>query len=153
MIERDAFLYMDPKGKKDKFAQCESCMMWTGPMGNTCTIHGQQRVTKDMTCGLYVHGKNHTDMIGKEMASVKPRESGLMKAKVRCENCENFNPKNGKCMLFAELNEEDDKQWDLDVHVAPKGCCNAWQEVKNKNMASIDELRSHRNTLAMEEEY
>lgn len=37
-VTRAAFLYLDPKGNKSQFAQCGTCMMFTG---DTCTIHGK----------------------------------------------------------------------------------------------------------------
>lgn len=143
MIKRDAFLYLDPKGKKDQFAQCSSCIMWTGPKGNTCTIHGKTKVTGDMSCGLYVHGPIHDDMIGQEMAAVTPKESGLLKESVRCENCAHFEAGENECELFEELNEMDPKKWDLDPQVDPKGCCNAWSKA-DKKVKSIGDLKKRR---------
>ena len=129
-IQRDAFLYMDPKGKDQaNHAQCKTCMMWTGPKGNTCTIHGKRKVTGDMSCGIYVNGPNHTDMIGKEMDAVDPKESGLVKDDTRCENCAHFDGKN-VCELYYHLNNISANLFDLDEKVKKKGCCNAFIQQK-----------------------
>ncbi len=123
-IDRSAFIYMDPKGKdKKNFAQCKTCMMWTGPKGQTCTIHGKLKIKASASCALYVNGPNHDDMIGKEMKAVEPETSGLIDASVRCENCKWFD--NGVCVLFQKLNE--DTAWNLDEKVHAQGCCNAWE--------------------------
>lgn len=146
MIKRDAFLYLDPKGKKEQFAQCSTCIMWTGPMGNTCTIHGKMTIKGVDSCGLYIHGKNHTDMIGKEMPLVTPKESGLVRdTKVRCENCSHYDEKESECELYEHLNSHDPQMWELDEHVDPQGCCNAWEKIEKqmpvKNMAELRKRR------------
>jgi len=97
-------------------------MMFTGKKGMTCTIHGPDiKITPEMTCGLYVEGENHTDMIGKEMAMVTPEESGLEEREVRCENCAHFSPP-GTCKFFEK--EE------IDSKVIPTGCCNANEPIE-----------------------
>lgn len=122
-IGRDAFLYLKPQKPENLFAQCGSCMMFTE---STCTIHGKDvKITKDMSCGLYVHGKPMPQEKGHEMKLVTPEESGLVKRQVRCENCLSFDGKN-KCTLYEILNKT--KQFKLDENVEPKACCNAHRE-------------------------
>lgn len=35
---RDIFIYLDPQEPADKFAQCETCQMWTDSKRNRCLI-------------------------------------------------------------------------------------------------------------------
>lgn len=124
MIRRDAFLYLDPKAPKNQFAQCGTCMMMTGL---TCTIHGPSvAITKGHSCGYYVHGMPMPEEQGHEMKLVTPKESGLIKAQVRCENCQSFEKDQNTCTLFMRLNETGG--FDLDSSVNQQGCCNAWVE-------------------------
>jgi hypothetical protein len=123
-VARDAFLYLDPKTPNDRFAQCGSCLMFTG---KTCTIHGPKvKITEGMSCGLYVHGKPMPDELGHEMTSVTPEESGLTQParEVRCKHCRFFDGKT-TCGLFVSINEALPKAFDLDETVDPQGCCNA----------------------------
>ncbi len=122
-ITRDAFVYLEPKEPKEQFAQCATCRMWTGKEGNTCSILGKTKVTGDMSCTLYVHGKPSPSLKGKEVASYTPKEVGLVQRKVRCENCRSF--KNGICMLFKSLNKSNPDIFQLDEKVNAQGCCNA----------------------------
>ena len=123
-INEAAFLYLDPKEPKEKFAQCAACMMFTG---STCTIHGKDvKITGKMSCGLYVHGKPMPEEKGHEMKSVTPKESGLVDRQVRCENCKFYHDPN-ICDLFGRLNKEG--SFDLNTKVNQYGCCNA-QEPK-----------------------
>lgn len=119
-IKRDAFLYMDPKSPKDSFAQCGTCLMFTG---TGCTILGKTKITKDMTCGLYVRGKPQLHLKGKEQSLVTPKEAGLVDIQVRCENCRYGG---GDCGLFKTLNDKLPDMFDLDVKIDPKGCCNGF---------------------------
>ena len=122
-IKRDAFLYMDPKGDKSKFAQCGTCMMFTG---STCTIIGPDvKITAEMSCNLYVHGKPMPEEKGHEMKLVTPEEAGLVDRKVRCENCEYGDASRLKCVLFEKLNKELSESFDLDPNIKAQGCCNA----------------------------
>jgi hypothetical protein len=121
-IKRDAFLYLDPKGNEDKFAQCGTCRMWTG---TGCTILGKTKVTAEMSCGLYVHGTPSKDKAGKEESLVTPEEAGLVTRQVRCENCRSFDKKNSVCMLFQSLNKKFPDKFDLEEKVNEYGCCNA----------------------------
>lgn len=128
-MKRDAFLYLEPKkGQEKDFAQCKTCMMWTGPRGKTCTIHGSHvHISAGHSCGLYVAGPNHADMIGKEMTAVSAEESGLVKEQVRCENCKNLD--GTTCLAFKKL--------DLDDEVKPKACCNGWEKAEIDSLAAL----------------
>ncbi len=121
-ITRESFVYLSPKEPKDQFAQCGTCRMWTGKDENTCSILGKTKVTADMSCNLYVHGKPSTSLAGKEVASYTSKEAGLVKRKVRCENCRSFN--NGTCMLYQTLNQSNPDIFNLDEKVEAQGCCN-----------------------------
>ena len=125
-LDRSAFIYMNPSGKDQaNFAQCKTCMMWTGSKGQTCTSHGKMKIKGSASCAIYVPGPTHADMSGKEMKVVTPEVSGLVDAAVRCENCSWFS--SDKCQLFQRLNEELPGVWNLDIKVKAKGCCNAWE--------------------------
>lgn len=128
-LKRDAFLYLDPKGEKNQFAQCSTCRMWTGKDSNTCSILGKTKVTGDMSCGLYVYGKPSPSLAGKEVASYTPQEAGLVNREVRCENCRSYS--NGICLLFQTLNKSNPDIFDLDEKVNKHGCCNAQMPKEN----------------------
>jgi hypothetical protein len=119
-IHRDAFIYLDPKGNKNDFAQCSSCSMWTGAK---CMILGNTKVTGTMSCSFYIHGIPPKNKAGKEEALVTAKEAGLVDRKVRCENCRSFD--DGKCLLFESLNKSNSDVFDLDEKVDKHGCCNA----------------------------
>ena len=143
-IGKSSFLYLEPKSQTKNHAQCETCMMWTGPKSNTCTIHGKDvKVTKTMSCGFYIEGKPVPDAAGQEHKFVTPEESGLVDRKVRCENCEHANKEDKTCMLFEALNEELSDYFDLDTKIDPKGCCNAQTEIT----PSIDKMRDQANAM------
>lgn len=116
-LKRDVFIYLDPKGDKDKFAQCSTCALWTG---DRCSILGEDvKITADMSCNFYVNGEKNPDQPVKKLHT--PKEAGLVTRQVRCENCRSFS--DGKCMLYEALNKLE--MFDLDTKVNPKGCCNA----------------------------
>jgi hypothetical protein len=118
--ERDAFLYMNPKGDPDKFAQCGSCRFFM-PGLKKCAPMGGERVLAGWSCGGYGFGTPTDDQ--PITRSWSPEEAGLVKRQVRCENCVSFD--DGECELFRKLNEAFPKLFDLDVDVDAKGCCNA----------------------------
>ncbi len=124
-IQRDAFLFL--RGNVPDFSQCSSCMMWSGSTGeyqNICAIHGKSiEVTGRHSCGLYVHGKPGDEHGKMAKHLVSPKESGLVKRPVRCENCQHFDGK-AQCNLYVRLNMTGDL-WDLDPKVKPLDCCNA----------------------------
>lgn len=142
MIDRSAFLYMDPKGKASRFAQCETCMMWTGAKAKTCTIHGDKKIKAGDSCGLYVHGGPHEEAAGSEMKAVSPKESGLVRGEVRCENCIHFEAKDSECELFENLNEKMPEVFALDEKVHPQGCCNAFDSDAVRSRADGDKPKS-----------
>lgn len=122
-IDRSAFVYLNPKEPGNKFAQCGTCFMFTG---TGCIIHDRRiRITKDMTCALYVHGDPLLNWRGKEKPYVTPEESGLANFQVRCENCKYGGE---HCGLFKMLNKSLPDAFDLDTKIDPKGCCNAFMQ-------------------------
>ena len=136
-IKRDSFIYLDPKGpkeQKDLFAQCATCVFWTGEK-KTCTLHGKDvEVTGDMSCDFYIHGEPGPNP---EHKRVTPEESGLVKRPVRCENCKFYDEAGSVCRLFRGLNQAFPETYDLDEIVDKHGCCNAQtpsaaKEMKNK---------------------
>ncbi len=119
-IKRDAFLYLSPKEPRDEFAQCSTCRMYL-PGKERCGILGPSvHVPAEASCGLYIHGEP-TDEQECEVI-VKPVEAGLVRRQVRCENCISFD--DGKCKLYAMLNELKPDMFDLDENVEAKACCN-----------------------------
>lgn len=117
--DRAVFLYSEPKGEVENYAQCATCFLWTGP---ACLIHGKEvQVTGDMTCCYYVQGNPQKEMQGKEFISVTPKESALQKRAVRCENCQYFSK--GACGWFKMVNEAFPDLFNLDVSVKEKACC------------------------------
>lgn len=120
-ITRDTFLYMKPQGDEDIFAQCGSCRMYI-PGSERCAILGPNvHVPEIASCGLYIHGEPDDDQ--DSIALHKPKEVGLVRREVRCENCASFD--DGTCRLFETLNETQPELFDLDTQVEAKGCCNA----------------------------
>ena len=129
-IMRNAFLYLEPQEEKnaDQFAQCATCMMFTGDSNETCTIHGpDERIVAGGSCGFYVEGDPMPDEAGHEMTSVTKEGSGYVERPVRCENCATFEIDGTACTLFDNLNEMKHElfRFELDNTVNPKGCCNA----------------------------
>lgn len=117
-IQRDAFLYMEPKPPKGEFAQCSTCFMWI-PESNTCAIHGEElEVQGTDSCGLYVHGESAFEEAAK---LVTEEESGLVTHPVRCENCY-YGGK--ECGLYVKLNKALPELFDLDTKISPQACCN-----------------------------
>lgn len=124
-IDRVSFLYMEPNehsfGSHNKFAQCETCTMFTG---DKCTILGQHVfVPPGATCALYVNGKPSMDMKGKEQNLVTPEVAGFEIRQVRCENCAYYEEDDNDCDLFEILNNVKGIMMQEKVH--KYGCCNA----------------------------
>ena len=123
-IDRSAFLYMDPKGDQDKFAQCATCSHFTG---ESCEILGKHlKVKPTDSCALYIHGEPDPSKKGSEKEVVKPEDAGFIKAAVRCENCVYGDGKRKICTLFESINNKIPDKFDLDPNIHPKGCCNAF---------------------------
>lgn len=127
-IGRDAFLYLEPVGDGDDFAQC-----------GTCSFFGKDHCalfTKDFTvaaedsCGVYVPGKP----LGEDTPALdllSPEEAGFVRRQVRCENCYHggSRTRDGEeehyCKLYANLNKQLPDIFDLKEVIRPKACCNA----------------------------
>jgi hypothetical protein len=140
-LQRDAFLYLEPKDKKDEkaFAQCGTCSMFVTK--GLCTILGPDVPIKASdSCGLYVEGEPLQD--GKTVASVTPEEAGLVHRQVRCENCLYFDTDDSTCELFEKLNAEMPDCWTLDVDVSANGCCNANMPSASKGANEMSEPKA-----------
>lgn len=123
-IDRSAFLYLD--GTDKQFAQCGTCYAFNRE-AERCGLMGPKvDVDADDTCGAYLQGEWSGPF--KLTRFYKPEELGFLKdADVRCENCKYGG---ADCALYVKLNEELPNLFDLDTKIAPRGCCNAWQEMK-----------------------
>ncbi len=132
-VTRDAFLYLEPDSEAylpERYAECETCIMWTGADRLRCSIHGKMLEVKgEYSCGLYVNGKPHVEMAGKEDELVTPEESGFTKKPVRCENCVSFDRQRSRCNLYTMLNKSMPSQFNLKENVKTNGCCNAQRPV------------------------
>lgn len=123
-ITRDAFLYLDPRGPKARFAQCATCRDWVSGDRRCVIIGPRTMVSGTMSCGFYVHGKPQPPGTT-TTARVTPEEAGLVDREVRCENCVHFSSRVDECELFRLLNKEHGDIFDLDIAVDAHGCCNA----------------------------
>lgn len=124
-VTRAAFLYMDPKAPKTRFAQCGTCPHWIE--GNDlCELHPPDVDVDDGdSCGFYVPGKPAGV---RPMGLVTPKESGLVSRQVRCENCMFFDSKTEArehCDFYTQLNRMFPSLFNLDRYVDRHGCCNA----------------------------
>lgn len=125
-LDRSAFIYLPPKGDKDKFAQCGTCIAFM-PGKERCAWFGKNdNVIAEASCALYVHGKPNNDQ--KIIGSVTPKQAGYVEAQVRCENCHYV--KGNQCTLFKKLNKALPEVFDLDTKIEDKACCNAWVQYK-----------------------
>lgn len=133
-IDRSAFLYMEPgdDDQKDSFAQCSTCVFYLKGKSQ-CAIHDPKiHIYPDFSCGFYVSDSKPMPNL-RAAERVTPKESGLVHRQVRCENCAHMNKDNSTCYLYDTLNKKLPKFIDLDIHVDPKGCCNAQTEAEQKN--------------------
>ena len=123
LIDRSAFLYMDPISSDPLFAQCATCRFW---MPNQfCALFATAPTVKaTATCGLYVYG-TPSNQQPRVACTVWPSEAGLEDRPVRCENCHWFRPEQQACHLFVRLNIDNPTVFNLDIKVHPRGCCNA----------------------------
>jgi len=127
-IDRWAFIYLKPKGDKDRFAQCATCVAFL-PEKQRCAWFGKNdKVVAEGSCSLYVHGKPNNDQ--EIVAAVTPKEAAYVEAEVRCENCHYV--KGTVCTLFQKLNQELPEIFDIDSKIEDKACCNAWQQYKEE---------------------
>lgn len=121
-IGRWAFIYLEAKGDKDKFAQCSTCRHFL-PGKERCGIFDKDhKVVADASCGLYVLGTPTDDQ--ELTASVTPEEAGYVVKQVRCENCSWY--VDGECDLYKQLNAAMPDTFELGTDVDAKACCNAW---------------------------
>lgn len=122
-INRSAFLYMDPIGSGEAFAQCGTCRFWK-PSNRVCALFvSSSNVSAGASCGLYVYGAP-SDLQSQSL-SVYSEDAGFETRQMRCENCFHFYPRNQGCSLYKSLNEKEPDKFQLDIHVHPQGCCNA----------------------------
>lgn len=127
-IDRSAFIYLAPKGDKDKFAQCATCIAFM-PGKERCAWFGKNdKVVAEGSCNLYVHGKPNDDQ--EIIGAVTPKEAAYVEAEVRCENCTHV--KGDTCLLFQKLNQELPELFELDSKIEDNACCNAWQQYKEE---------------------
>lgn len=120
--DRTSFVYMAPKNPKGEFAQCGTCRSFM-PESQRCSLFSKGfKVVAEASCTLYAHGTPHEQEFSN---STTPKEAGYVTGEVRCENCKWF--LKGDCTFFGMLNDKLPKEFDLDVKVDPKGCCNAWE--------------------------
>ena len=123
LINRSAFLYMDPKEPAEEFAQCGTCYNWK-PESRRCKYFSDDdEVLGSMSCGLYAHGTPSERQ--PVIEATTPEEAGAVNTAVRCENCSWFG--NGECGLFKLLMARLPDTFDLDPAVDAQGCCNAFQ--------------------------
>lgn len=119
MVDRSAFLYLEPDDGDEYFAQCSDCCFFNGQQ---CAIIGLP-VPPDASCGFFIDGPYDRTPVKKR---VTPKEAGFVVEEVRCENCRFFVKPGNRCGLYLKLNNITPKQFDLDALVKPKGCCNAF---------------------------
>lgn len=125
-LDRSTFIYLPPKGDKNKFAQCATCIAFM-PEKQRCAWFGKNdKVIAEASCALYVHGKPNDDQ--KIIASVTPKQAAYVEADVRCENCHYV--KGDQCTLFKKLNSALPEIFKLDTKIEDKACCNAWVQYK-----------------------
>ncbi len=145
-VERDAFIYLEPKPRDDEssFAQCGSCRMFVpkvmGLTGSRCIIHGsKQKIDVGDSCGFYVDwpmGKpnpkvqqDHAAELEKDIpGSVKASESGLVDNRVQCHRCTFALDGATLCGLYLQLTRKAPNFVSLDDKIEPHACCNAWTE-------------------------
>lgn len=123
-ITRAAFLYMDPRKPKNKFAQCITCMHF---LGDRCEWFGPgDEVGGGDSCGEYIRGKARPGAVPLGIATKK--ELGFVSRKVRCENCCFFDSQTEPrehCDFYTQLNLILPGLFALDRYVDHQGCCNA----------------------------
>lgn len=127
-IDRSAFIYLKPKGDKDLFAQCATCVAFMPEKERCAWFNKNDKVVAEGSCALYVHGKPNDDQ--DIINAVTPKEAGYVEAEVRCENCTHV--KGNICLLFQKLNQELPELFDLDSKIEDKACCNAWQKYEEE---------------------
>jgi len=127
--DRTAFGYLEPPGDIPKFAQCGNCLLWIKNKKQCYWFTAEKEVVAEASCILYVYGKPMEGNF-KPVDAVTPEEVGFVNGKVRCENCDAFDPEESKCGIFYRINEELPTVFNLDEKVKPKACCNAFYRGK-----------------------
>ena len=127
-------LYVGPNPDGSR-KSCANCMMWASK-DKQCEIHDYNiMVTKDHTCGYYVHGKPHPKRMhkpdGVHLSPVDPKHSGLAEVKggTSCDNCEYYrkiNDGKGTCIAVQVGVGESGAAGKL-ATVEAKGCCARWE--------------------------
>jgi hypothetical protein len=162
-IGRDAFLFLEPHGGEDDFAQCGPCRMFVpgsyldGKLeGDRCIIHGSDvEIDDDDSCGFFVPwpgpeanpevvGDHARELLKDIPGSVTPEESGLVSRRVQCHRCKFEKNDATVCGLYEDLNKQLSKFFDCDTKIEPHACCNA-QMPKNKTRES--DSRELRDTI------
>jgi hypothetical protein len=125
-ITRDAFVYLDPSGNEDEFAQCGTCAIYDEDAQRCGLLGPDLQVDPDDSCGLYVPGEPGAMVPddGPE-AYVSAEQAGFVSRQVRCENCTYYNADMQGCDLYYKLNKALPQMFNLDTRVDAKGCCNA----------------------------
>lgn len=135
--DRSVMGYIEPPADDDdadEFAQCEDCILWTGPDRERCGVHGAKlQITAEHTCNYYMHGHAPAFLraalwhLARLITILKPSQSGLVHRQVRCENCRFFDTTGEPhvhCDLYTQLNLQYPRLFHLDRYVKPKACCN-----------------------------
>lgn len=118
-------LYLPPRGNKETFAQCGTCIHFLKKTGQCYLLRPEDPITVQMSCSFYAQGT--PAMEGKPTGRYTPKLAGLVDREVRCENCRFFDTKTEPrehCDLFTQLNRAFPKIFELDRYVDAYGCCN-----------------------------
>lgn len=122
-ITRNAFLYMEPSGDHDEFAQCGSCENFS-PESKSCKwFTKEDPVDGDDSCGLYAFGTPHEQ---ESLGTVTKEEAGFVQRRVQCHRCR-FGGQ-PKCRLYMMLNRMAPQNFDLNEKIKKNACCNAFKE-------------------------
>jgi hypothetical protein len=139
-ITRDAFLYLEPKGRNKKaFAQCSTCTLrYKEEQVDFCALTGRVIDLEDGTCALYVEGPMAFEG---PIAEMTDEEIGYVERQVRCENCEYGGD---ECGLYVELNKRLPEMFDLEPKISRYGCCNAQTPKNNIGKMAEDQPRDEK---------
>lgn len=114
-MDQSTFIYLNPQGTPDKFAQCGSCVNFTG---KSCLQFGSgSSVIAGGSCNLYSYGTPQPKLYGQEYGDMAPHLAGYVEREVRCINCHFYFGADSDCLLYKSLN--------IPHKVNANGCCNA----------------------------
>jgi hypothetical protein len=116
-MDRDIFIYSEPKNPIDNYAQCGSCGHFND--GKCAIVKG--KVNEDDSCNLYVQKDKNGGFV-----LYNKDEVGFHDGEVRCENCSYM--KEGVCTLYEKLNFMMPELIQLNTKVDKKGCCTSFTE-------------------------